>query len=244
MLVARDPGHVSLAVLDLDRDNFLVERPLRLGRRSALLRAQRERVLVGARDLMLVGDVLGRLRHRIDAIELFHHRIDEAPADGGVENLRRSLKRRLSLAHDEGRAGHRFRAAGDCELDLARLDPPRRGGDRFHSRGAEAVDGRAGNGLGQAREQERHAREVAVVLARLVGAAEKDLVDFVAEAGMTAHELADRQRREIVGAEAGERAAVAADRRAHIVADEGFFGHGRTAPQARPQIPFRHCRLH
>ena len=65
-------GHVSFAVLDLDRDDFLVERPLRLGRRSALLRAQRERVLVGAGDLVLVSDVLGRLRHRIDAIKLFH----------------------------------------------------------------------------------------------------------------------------------------------------------------------------
>ena len=100
-------------------------------------------------------------------------------------------KARLRLAHDERRAGHRFRAAGDREPDLARLDPARRRGDRFHARGAQAVDGRAGNGLRQAREQERHAREVAVVLARLVGAAEKDLVDFVAEAGMTAHELAD-----------------------------------------------------
>ena len=105
----------------------------------------------------------------------------------------------------------------------------RRGGDRFHARGAQAVDGRAGNGLGQAREQERHAREVAIVLARLIGAAEKDLVDFLGEARMAAHELADRQRRQIVGAETGERAAVAADRRAHIVADEGVFGHGRAA---------------
>ena len=77
-----------------------------------------------------------------------------------------------------------------------------------------------------AREQKRHAREVAVVLAGLVGAAKKDLVDFLAEARMTAHEFADRQRREVVGANAGQRAAVAADRRAHVVADEGFRCHG------------------
>ena len=80
-----------------------------------------------------------------------------------------------------GRAGHRFGAAGDRELDLVRLDPPRRRGDRLHARGAKAVDGRAGNGVRQAGEQERHAREIAVVLARLVGAAEKDLVDLVAQ---------------------------------------------------------------
>ena len=110
-----------------------------------------------------------------------------------------------------------------ASVDLARLDPPRRRGDRLHARGAEAIDGCAGNGIRQASEQERHAREVAIVLARLIGAAEKDLVDLVGEVRMTAHELADGQRRKIVGAKARERAAEAADRRAHIVADEGFW---------------------
>ena len=69
---------------------------LRLRRRGALLRAQRERVLVGARDLVFVGDVLGRLRHRIDAVELLHQRIDEAPADRRVENLGRTLETPLA----------------------------------------------------------------------------------------------------------------------------------------------------
>ena len=52
----------------------------------------------------------------------------------------------------------------------------------------------------QAREQKRHAGEVAVVLASLVGAAEEDLIDLFAQARMTAHELADRRRSEIVRA--------------------------------------------
>ncbi len=82
--------------------------------------------------------------------------------------------------------------------------------------------------LGQARKQERHARDVAVVLTGLVGAAEKDLVDFLGKAGMTAYQLADGQGGEIISSQAGERAAVAADRSARVVADEGFFGHGRT----------------
>ena len=133
----------------------------------------------------------------------------------------------LRLAHDEGRAGHRFRAAGDCELDLARLDRARRRRDRVHARGAEPVDGRAGNGIGQAREQQGHAGEIAVVLARLIGRAEEHLLDRLREAGMAAQEFADRQRREIVGADARKRAAVAADRRAHVVADEGVGGHRR-----------------
>ncbi len=38
---------------------------------------------------------------------------------------------------------------------------------------------------------------------------------------MAAQKLADRESREIVGADARERPAKAADRRAHVVADEG-----------------------
>ena len=49
--------------------------------------AQRERVLVGARDLELLGDVLGRLGHRIDAVLRLHQRVHEAPADRRVEDL-------------------------------------------------------------------------------------------------------------------------------------------------------------
>ena len=55
--------------------------------------------------------------------------------------------------------------------------------------------------------------------------AEEHFLDVVAEAGMAAQEFADRQRREIVGAHARKRAAVAADRRPDIVADEGVDGH-------------------
>ena len=60
-----------------------------------------------------------------------------------------------------------------------------------------------GTDVGQTREQKRHAREVAIVLPRLIGAAQEDFVDFIAKAGMTAHELADRRRGEIVGADVG-----------------------------------------
>ena len=158
-------------------------------------------------------------------MELFHDGIDEAPADGGVEDLRRALKRRLGLAHDERSARHRFGAAGDGEIDLARLDRPRRRGERVHSRSAQAVDRHARNGVGKSGEQEGHAREVAVVLARLVGAAQDDLLHFVRKAGMTAHQLSDRQRRKIIRAHARERPGVPADRGADIIADIGFGGH-------------------
>ena len=47
---------------------------------------------------------------------------------------------------------------------------------------------------------------------------------------MAAHELADRQRRQIVGAQAGERTAEATDRSAHIVADESSSVMGAPLP--------------
>src|SRR6516164_2184099 len=49
--------------------------------------------------------------------------------------------------------------------------------DRIKARGAKPIDGLAGNRLRQARKQERHPRDVAVVLAGLVGAAEIDFVE-------------------------------------------------------------------
>ena len=69
-------------------------------------------------------------------------------------------------------------------------------------------------------EEKRHARDVAIVLARLVGAAEIDLVDVLADRGMALDERADRRRGKVVGAHARKRAAIAADRRAHGIADE------------------------
>ena len=65
MLVPGDAADCALAVPDLDGEDFGVERSLRLGRRGAGLRAQREGVLILARDLIVVGDVLGGLGHRI-----------------------------------------------------------------------------------------------------------------------------------------------------------------------------------
>jgi hypothetical protein len=79
----------------------------------------------------------------------------------------------------------------------------------------------------QTREQQAHARDVAVVFAGLVGAAVKHVgdrspIDF----GVARHQRAQRNRAEIVGAHRGERAAVAAEGRAHGIADEGLV-HAR-----------------
>ncbi len=82
-----------------------------------------------------------------------------------------------------------------------------------------------GTDLRQARQQQRHPRHVAVVLAGLVGAAEIDLVDRgPVELGMPRHQGLDRGGRQIVGAHFGERAAEAADRGPHGIANK-YIAH-------------------
>ena len=127
-----------------------------------------------------------------------------------------------------------FDAAGDGEADFAGFDRARRGADRIQAGGAEAVDRGAGDGVGQLGQERRHARDVAVVLARLVGAAEDHLVQLGPVGVRVArHQRAQGDRGEIVGPHMGERAAEPADGRAHGIADigvaEGRAGGGASA---------------
>ena len=57
-------------------------------------------------------------------------------------------------------------------LDLARRD-----GDCVHPAAAQPVHRRAWHGLGKASQEQRHADDVAIVLTRLIGAAEDHLID-------------------------------------------------------------------
>jgi hypothetical protein len=77
-----------------------------------VLASQGEYVLVLARDLIFLGDVLGRLGHGIDTVAAFHQRVDEAPAERCVVDLGLARERRLGLGHDEGRPRHALDAAG------------------------------------------------------------------------------------------------------------------------------------
>ena len=201
MLVLLDARHVALAVLDLDRDDFLVERPVRLRRGGALLRAQRERVLVGARDLIFVGDVLGRLRHRIDAVELFHHRIDEAPADGRVEDLGRALKRAsAALPITNGArvidSTPPATASSISPALIARAAAATASMPEAHRRLTVAP------GIESGRPASRSAMRATLRLSSPAWLAQprKTSSTFSRKAGMAAHELADRRRGEIVGA--------------------------------------------
>ena len=82
----------------------------------------------------------------------------------------------------------------------------------------------------QAGEQRGHARDVAVVLARLVGAAEDHVIDPVGRESGAREQAANGRRGEIVGPDLGQRAAGAADRGADGVEDVGV-GHGGSMPR-------------
>ena len=123
----------------------------------------------------------------------FMQRIHEAPADRRVEHLLRAREGCIGLRQHVGRAAHALDAAGDDEIGLARAHQARRDGDRVQARAAQAVHRDARHFDGQAREQRRHAREIAVVLARLVRAAEHDVVDRLpVDAGIALHERGNR----------------------------------------------------
>ena len=113
---------VTLATLDNDRHDFFSEKSGFLRRAGALLAAQREGVLVFAGDLVVHSDVIGGLRHGIHTVLLFHQRIDEAPADGGVLKFLATTESRICLTHDIGGAGHGFDAACESQLHLAASD--------------------------------------------------------------------------------------------------------------------------
>jgi len=63
MLVFVDFGWPGFAARHFDGDDFLGEVAVRRRFAGALLRAQRKRILILARDLKLFGDILAGLRH-------------------------------------------------------------------------------------------------------------------------------------------------------------------------------------
>ena len=139
----------------LDRDDLGGEPAIVLRRGRLVLAAHGESVLILAAYLPFLRDVLGRGRHRVVAISVLHLRVDEAPADRRVVHLGVAVEGARRLGHDEGRAAHALRAAGDHHVGLAAADDPRRHRHRVHARAAQAVEGHPARSVGQAGEQRR-----------------------------------------------------------------------------------------
>ena len=223
---------------DLDGDELLGKPSSCVGRRPTLLRLERPRILLGPRDAVPLGDVLARLAHRLGAVPLAQPRVGKAPADRRV--LQRLLATReggLGLAEHERRARHRLDAAGDEDVARAGDDRVGRGGDRLQPRGAEAVDREPADLDREPREQRRHAPDVAVVLTRLVGRTEHDVLDRRGIDPGAAHGLGDDDRREVIWPHRREHAAVAADGRPARRDDHGPpGGRGRHPRTVRRRV--------
>ncbi len=225
--------HIALAARDRHRDDLAGKPAARLRGRGALLRAQRKGILVGACNAEVGGDVLRGFGHRVDAELPLQRRVDEAPSHRGVVDRIAARKRGVRLRHHERRARHALDAAGHHQLGLAGADGARADAHRIQAGAAQAIDGRRRHALRQAGEQRGHARDVAVVLAGLVGAAVVDVVErSPVDAGMARHQRPERHRGQVVGPHAGQCTAIAADRRADAVTQEDFV-HWATLRAAR-----------
>ena len=162
-------------------------------------------------------------------------RVREAPAEGRVGHLTvAALEGRLGLELDVRRPGHRFDAAG--HEDVAVADHDRVGGriDGLEAGAAQAVDGLPGDLDRQPGQEAGHARDVAVVLARLIGAAEDDVFDSRRVDARLGDRGLDGQRGHVVRSHRPQRTAVAADGRPHGADDPGlaqgtveWSGHAR-----------------
>ena len=93
-----------------------------------------------------------------------------------------------------------------------------------------------GTSSGKSGEQRRHARDVAVVLAGLVGAAEDHVVHGLpVDPRLRAMQRGDRNGTEVVGSHRRQCATVAAKGSANGVADKGMAGHGSSLFVSRVQ---------
>ena len=126
MLVARDlPTGTSSSS----------NRPGLRGGGPALLRAQRERVLLLARHAPALGDVLTRLPHRLEREHRLEARVGEPPAERRVPE--RAVAARvgpLGLRSGERRAAHRLDPARDDDVRVARDHRMARGHDGSETR--------------------------------------------------------------------------------------------------------------
>ena len=224
MLVLVDDDRITFFLRDRNWRYLSVKEAALLRLQRIRLRAQRHFVLRFTPDFELIGDVLSGLGHGVNAVFFFHQFVDEAPADGGVVHRVVATKRAVHFWHHKRRTAHALHATGNHHVRLARADRSRRCPDRIQTGATQAIDRRPRHLNGQAREQRGHVRNVSIVFACLIGAT----IEHVShqrpiDAGVARHQRPDRNRAKIIGAHRSEDAAVATERRADGVTDEGFI---------------------
>ena len=182
---------------------------------------QRKRILIGTANRVFIRQILGCLRHRVDAIGGLHLGIHKAPADRAIGNFRRPGKGGGRLRHHHRSTSHRFHTARNRKADLTRLDRPRSCRHRLHPRTAQPVHRGARHSLWQSRQQECHTGDVAIVLTGLIGAAHPDLF----HRGRVHPRIARQKgrqwdRRQVISTHLGQSPGITANRGADVIADE------------------------
>ena len=211
----------------------LVVEPRAPGGVGPLVRAQRELVLTLAGDAepllqLLVGLAEGNRplgRHLL---------VDQPPAERGRH--RRGVaggKGPGRLRQHPGRPGHGLAAAREHHVGVAGLHRPGRDDHRVERGPAQPVHGGRRYRDGQAREQDGHPADVAVVLPRPVRITPDDVADLRRiQVGHGREQAGDHGGRQVVRADLGERAAEPAERRARRGVHEGGGAHRLTGPLA------------
>ena len=125
-----------------------------------------------------------------------------------------------------GDHAHGLAAAGDEDVGAAGANAVGGQGDGLQAGAAEAVDGHAGDGVGQSGAQGGLASHVAAGFAFGHGAAEDDVFDAVLGCRVAVEQGADDDGGEVVGARVAQGAARGfADGGAEAIDDDGFW-HG------------------
>ncbi len=196
---------VALARLDRDRDDLILELAGLLRGLGLVLRFDREVVLLLARDLILLGDVLRRVAHVV-AVE----GIPQAVLDHGVDHVEVAhLHAVAQMGAMRGHA-HGFLAARDDDVGIAVEDRLVAERDGAQARAAQLVDAPSGALDRNAGADRRLARGV-LALPGAQDLAQDDFRDLAAfDAGPLERGL-DGDLSEVMGGQRGERPVEGAD---------------------------------
>jgi hypothetical protein len=141
------------------------------------------------------------------------------------------------LGEDEGCSRHGLDAARDDELGVAERYRAIAGDHRLQARPAEPVDCRPRRAQRQARQQYRHACDVAVLLARAVGVAQHDVVDVLGDVRVAVDQSTERGGGQVVRADTGQCAVETPEGGAGEIDDEHRGDH-----DASRRLTTYHCR--
>ena len=123
----------------------LASPPVFLRRAGAFLAARREGVLVVACHLKLLGHVLRRLRHGVDAVLRLHQGIDEPPAEWSCRRSRVEREKAVSaLGMTKGARDMLSTPPTTTRSASSRLDRAGRAVEGLEARAAQPVDSRGG----------------------------------------------------------------------------------------------------